>query len=154
MNCSHLRNIIVCLTLVFIAGCNGCDQPEDPSTTNQKLETADLDETSVEALRSEDLEVGTGKLVTETSKIKIRYICFLTDGTKVAEISETQEPFEVEMGERDVIAGLEKGLIGMAKGGLRKLIIPPALAYGHRGHGDSIPPNATLIFEVKIIEVD
>jgi FKBP-type peptidyl-prolyl cis-trans isomerase len=62
-------------------------------------------------------------------------------------------PFEFDLGKRRVIAGWEEGLVGMRVGGLRKLEIGPTKAYGPTGRPPKIPPNATLVFEVELLEI-
>jgi len=96
---------------------------------------------------------GEGKQILNHSKIKVHYIGKLEDGTIFDSSYDRSEPFGFQIGLRQVIEGWEQGLLGMKVGGKRTLLIPPQLAYGDRGAGDLIPPNATLVFEVEIIDV-
>ena len=96
---------------------------------------------------------GEGPEIITHSKIKVHYKGMLEDGTKFDSSYDRGEPLKFQIGLRKVIEGWEIGLMGMKIGGRRTLIIPPELAYGERGAGDLIPPNATLIFDVEIIDI-
>ena len=87
------------------------------------------------------------------SKIQVHYTGKLQDGTKFDSSYYRGQPFSFQIGLRQVIEGWETGLMGMKVGGKRTLIIPPELAYGERGAGDLIPPNATLTFDVELVAV-
>ena len=100
-----------------------------------------------------DIE-GEGTEIINHSKIQIHYIGKLQDGTKFDSSYDRGEPFSFQIGLRQVIEGWETGLMGMRVGGKRTLIIPSKLAYGERGAGDLIPPNATLTFDVEIVDVE
>ena len=94
---------------------------------------------------------GEGKEIVKHSKIQVHYTGKLQDGTKFDSSLDRGEPFSFQIGLRQVIEGWEIGLMGMKVGGKRTLIIPSELAYGERGAGDLIPPNATLTFDVEIV---
>ena len=99
-----------------------------------------------------DIE-GEGIEIVKHSKIQVHYTGKLQDGTKFDSSFDRGEPFSFQIGLRQVIEGWETGLMGMRVGGKRTLIIPPELAYGERGAGDLIPPNATLTFDIEIVAV-
>lgn len=104
-------------------------------------------------LTYQDSVVGTGAEAVAGKIVSVHYTGTLTDG-KVFDSSRVRnQPFEFVLGASQVIPGWEEGIRGMREGGTRVLIIPAALAYGESGVGDVIPPNATLVFEVQLIDV-
>jgi FKBP-type peptidyl-prolyl cis-trans isomerase len=95
--------------------------------------------------------VGTGSVVTVGDTVSVLYTGWLNDGTKLDSNMDNGRPvFEFVLGGGRVIAGFDEGVRQMRVGGLRRLIIPPHLAFGSRG-GLAIPPNSTLIFDVKLV---
>ncbi len=104
-------------------------------------------------LKIEDLKVGTGSAVKAGDTIKIHYLGTLENGKKFDSSYDRGEPFQTQIGVGQVIKGWDQGVIGMQIGGKRKLTIPSDLAYGERGAGGVIPPNATLIFELELLEI-
>lgn len=113
---------------------------------------ATLPASSVTELKIEDLVVGTGAAAKNGDTVSVHYTGWLENGTKF-DSSAGGAPIEFVLGTGRVIAGWEKGLVGMKVGGKRRLTIPPSLGYGEAGAGDTIPPNATLIFEVELVAI-
>jgi FKBP-type peptidyl-prolyl cis-trans isomerase FkpA len=109
--------------------------------------------TTPSGLTIEDTVVGAGATASAGRDIIVHYAGWLADGTQFDSSKEKQDPFEFTLGKKEVIDGWEEGLRGMKVGGTRKLVIPPQLAYGADGAGDTIPPNATLTFEVELLSV-
>ena len=101
----------------------------------------------------EDLKVGSGKVATAGSSVKVNYKGTLTNDVQFDSSYDRGEPFTFVLGKGQVIEGWDKGVAGMKVGGKRKLTIPPPLAYGDRVMG-LIPANSTLIFEIELLEVE
>jgi len=101
-----------------------------------------------------DLVVGSGAPVKSGDKVRVHYVGTLTNGTEFdSSRKHGAAPFSVEIGKGMVIKGWDAGLIGMKVGGKRKLTIPPDLAYGDRGAPPTVPPRATLIFEIELLGI-
>lgn len=100
-----------------------------------------------------DIKVGTGKTAEKGSTVTVNYTGWLTDG-KMFDTSVGKQPFTVDnLGNAPVIKGWNEGIVGMKVGGKRQLRIPGDLAYGSQGYPGVIPPNATLIFDVDVLNV-
>ena len=101
-----------------------------------------------------DIVVGKGKPAKKGDKLSMQYVGVLYKGGEQFDASwDNGSPFDFTLGQHMVIAGWDKGLIGIKPGGRRELIIPPKLAYGARGQGSTIPPNAALVFIVDALSV-
>jgi peptidylprolyl isomerase len=109
--------------------------------------------TTASGLKYYDLEVGTGAEATSGSTAVVHYTGWLTDGTMFDSSLSRGEPFPFPVGGGRVIRGWDEGVAGMRVGGRRQLVIPASLGYGDRGAGNVIPPGATLVFEVELLEV-
>ena len=104
-------------------------------------------------LKYEDLLEGEGKVAEANQKVSVHYTGWLADGTKFDSSLDRNDPFSFPLGGGRVIRGWDEGVQGMKVGGKRKLTIPPQLGYGSAGAGGVIPPNATLVFEVELLEI-
>ncbi len=103
----------------------------------------------------EDLVIGDGLEAKDYNKVVVNYTGKLEDGSVFdSSLNPGRSPFTFTLGAGSVIKGWDQGLKDMKVGGKRKLIIPPELAYGENGAGSAVPPNATLIFEVELLEVE
>jgi peptidylprolyl isomerase len=113
--------------------------------------------TTASGLQIADTKVGTGATPQPGQICVMHYTGWLYEngakGKKFDSSLDRGKPFEFPIGRRQVIAGWEEGVASMKVGGKRTLIIPPELGYGARGAGGVIPPNATLIFEVELLDV-
>ena len=105
------------------------------------------------ALEIEDVKVGTGADAQVGKNVTVHYVGTLTNGTKFDSSRDRGEGFQFGLGAGEVIKGWDQGVAGMKVGGIRKLTIPPELAYGARGFPPVIPPNSTLVFEVELLSV-
>ncbi|HEY6337878.1 MAG TPA: FKBP-type peptidyl-prolyl cis-trans isomerase [Candidatus Sulfotelmatobacter sp.] len=100
-----------------------------------------------------DIRVGNGQVAKEGSHVRVHYTGWLTTGKKFDSSVDAGKPFDFTIGNGEVIKGWEEGVSGMRVGGKRQLRIPPELAYGADGYPGSIPPNATLIFDIQLLGV-
>ncbi|MFW9997185.1 MAG: FKBP-type peptidyl-prolyl cis-trans isomerase [Candidatus Odinarchaeota archaeon] len=93
-------------------------------------------------LKIEDIKIGAGPSPTKGQTISVHYTGWLTDGTKFDSSVDRGDPLVFKIGVGQVIRGWDEGVVTMKVGGKRKLTIPPDMAYGERGAGGVIPPNA------------
>ena len=109
--------------------------------------------TTATGLVIEDTIIGEGARASSGRNVLVHYAGWLADGTQFDCSREKQDPFEFTLGRKEVPDGWEEGLRGMRVGGKRRLTIPPELAYGREGAGDTIPPDETVTFEVELLRV-
>lgn len=128
--------------------------PEQPAETLPRMEEG------VTSLKFKELKSGDGAEVKAGSQVSVHYTGWLYDGSstdlkgKEIDSSRTRnQPFVFRAGASQVIPGWDKGVLGMRVGGTRQLIIPAKDGYGERGAGSVIPPNATLVFEIELVEI-
>src|SRR5688500_1169267 len=114
----------------------------------------------VAELVKQDGHAGTGAEAVAGRTVTVHYTGWLYDaaradkkGTKFDSSRDRNDPFAFNLGAGEVIRGWDEGVAGMKVGGQRTLTIPPALGYGARGAGGLIPPNATLLFDVELLDV-
>jgi len=115
--------------------------------------------TTESGLQYEDTSVGTGATARAGQHVSVHYTGWLYDEGKADhkgrqfDSSRGGEPFTFRLGAGEVIPGWDQGVAGMKAGGQRTLTIPPDLGYGSQGAGGVIPPNATLVFDVELLNV-
>ena len=128
------------------------------STPVGRSDAADNQVTEMpDGLKYTDTKIGDGATAKAGNKVSVNYTGWLyNNGSKGAKFDSSLDrgqPFQFTLGAHQVIPGWDEGVAGMKVGGTRTLIIPPALGYGARGAGGAIPPNATLIFDVDLLQV-
>jgi FKBP-type peptidyl-prolyl cis-trans isomerase len=123
---------------------------DDPQAKDKKEEKVI---TTKSGLKYVELKEGTGDEAKAGQVVEVHYTGWLKDGTKFDGSKDRNQPFSFKLGAGKVIKGWDEGVAGMKVGGKRKLIIPPELAYGKRGAGGVIPPDAELTFEVELLAV-
>lgn len=139
--------IAIVAVIAFIAFRNlSGGETQSPQTSDENLVTTDS------GLVYEDLVLGQGDEAQAGDTVSVHYTGWLEDGTQFDSSVDRGTPFEFNLGAGAVIKGWDEGVAGMREGGKRRLVIPPELAYGEPGRGP-IPPNATLIFEVELLEI-
>jgi len=110
--------------------------------------------TTDSGLRYTDVKTGAGETVTGRGQtVIVHYTGWLEDETRFDSSRDRDDPFSFPVDCGYVIPGWDEGVKGMQVGGIRRLVIPPALGYGERGAGGVIPPNATLVFEIELLEI-
>ena len=108
---------------------------------------------AVTELKKVDEKVGTGPACKSGDTVRVHYTGTLLNGTKFDSSRDRNEPFEFTLGQGMVIKGWDEGVVGMKKGGKRKLTIPSDKAYGPAGSPTKIPPNSPLVFDVELVEI-
>lgn len=164
------RSSLISLAVLMVVAAfsvTGCSKPaaETPAATTPTAEQPVTEQPAapapakgpvtkdVTALVIKDTKVGTGAVAKAGQSVTVNYTGYLTDGTKFDSSLDSGQPFTFNLGAGEVIKGWDTGVAGMKVGGTRRLTIPPALGYGDQGAGGTIPPGATLVFDVELLAV-
>jgi FKBP-type peptidyl-prolyl cis-trans isomerase FkpA len=142
------RLVLACL-LALVGATLACG----PSAAPRSAGSNAAEVTMPDGLKYTDDQVGTGAEAQAGKTAVVHYTGWLMDGTKFDSSRDRNQPFSFPLGRGAVIRGWDEGVAGMKVGGKRTLVVPPELGYGARGAGGVIPPNATLKFEVELLDV-
>jgi len=146
------RSFILTILVIMAVACG--------RNTDDLPEGAPMADTGITQLQKVDSVAGSGDEARPGRVVRVHYTGWLYDasksdkrGNKFDSSKDSGQPFDFTLGGREVIPGWDEGVAGMKVGGKRILTIPPHMAYGARGAGGVIPPNATLVFEVELLQV-
>ncbi len=158
------KSAIMLAACVFALGCSS--RPETDETATPGTEASRMSETAgpppvsgdtiatASGLKYIVIESGDGATAARGQQVQVHYTGWLTDGSKFSSSVDGGQPLAFPLGQGRVIPGWDEGVAGMQVGEKRRLIIPPELGYGTRGRPGAIPPNATLIFDVELLDVE
>lgn len=153
------RIAIIVVVLLLLAGAAflvySTSRPDQPAANQPGAGLPDITglTTTDSGLQYKDVTVGSGAEAQPGATVSVHYTGWLTDGTKFDSSLDRGQPFSFPLGQGGVIPGWDEGVAGMKEGGKRILVIPAELGYGASGASGVIPPNAVLIFEVELLEV-
>jgi len=160
-----LLAVLVAFALMSVVVVSGCAPepaatPEQPAAEEPQAEEPQAEEgpgptEDVTELKVEDIVEGTGPEAKPGDNVTVHYTGWLTDGTKFDSSLDAGTPFTFGLGQGQVIRGWDEGVAGMKVGGKRRLTIPAAMGYGDQGAGGgTIPPGATLVFDVELLSIN
>lgn len=149
--------LVMLMILVILPGCAVITGATTKPVNNNDVNNSD----KIKELVIIDQKTGGGDIAEANKRVHVHYTGWLYDesaadkkGNKFDSSMSRGTPFVFTLGKNQVIAGWDKGVVGMKEGGKRTLIIPSRMAYGRRGSGRSIPPNSILLFDIELLEVD
>ena len=148
-----MRGSTLALFAIVLSACGGSDSGGGAAAGGDfKVDSAALTKTA-SGLQYQDVTAGNGAEARDGQLAVVHYTGWLTDGTKFDSSRDRGEPFSFPIGAGQVIPGWDEGVAGMKVGGRRKLVIPANLGYGDMGAPPVIPPGATLVFDVELLDL-
>ena len=155
-----LINLVLASACAFTLNACKAESPAVSSTPASSIQEKPAMTSSITTLQKNDTVVGTGREAEPGFHISVHYTGWLYDeaadghkGKKFDSSLDRKQPFDFDLGAGQVIQGWDEGFAGMKIGGKRTLVIPAEMGYGARGAGGAIPPNASLIFDVELLDV-
>ncbi len=152
-----MRSLLVISMSLALTACGTNSGPTEPLTNDDFADFLNVDLSAMTRTRSglylQDLQVGTGDEAVAGATLSVHFEGWLPDGTKFDSSRDRDEALVFLLAAGRVIQGWDEGVVGMRVGGMRKLVIPPALAYGVAGAPPTIPGNATLVFDIELLSV-
>ncbi len=148
-----MKTVIVMLAVALFAAVSLAFAQTAKPAASGPTKVAGASTKTASGLEYWDIKVGAGAVAQIGQHVKVDYTGWLTNGKKFDSSVGTGHPFEFMLGAGQVIKGWDEGVAGMKVGGKRQLRIPPDLAYGPAGYSTLIPPNSTLIFDVRLVDV-
>lgn len=152
MNIRRSAVVVVVLSAMCVMPVMAVQEPVKAAKVKENPAAAKT-VTTATGLKYTDVKLGSGASPVKGKQVKVHYTGTLENGKKFDSSVDRNEPFSFVIGVGQVIAGWDEGVMSMKVGGKRKLIIPSKLGYGERGAGGVIPPNATLLFDVELLDV-
>jgi FKBP-type peptidyl-prolyl cis-trans isomerase len=148
-----MRRSTLALFAFILSACGGSEGNGGAAAGGDfKVDSAALTKTA-SGLQYQDVAPGNGDEARDGQVAVVHYTGWLTDGTKFDSSRDRGQPFSFPIGSGQVIPGWDEGVAGMKVGGRRKLVIPASLGYGDMGAPPVIPPGATLVFDVELLEL-
>ncbi len=148
-----MRGSTLALLALILSACGGSERGGSAAAGGDfKVDSAALTKTA-SGLQYQDVTAGSGAEARDGQVAVVHYTGWLTDGTKFDSSRDRGEPFSFPIGAGQVIPGWDEGVAGMKVGGRRKLVIPANLGYGDMGAPPVIPPGATLVFDVELLDL-
>ncbi|KAK0253124.1 peptidylprolyl isomerase fpr3 [Friedmanniomyces endolithicus] len=129
-------------------------KPTEKTADKEDKSKATLGVKTIQGVTIDDKKLGTGPAAKKGDRVGMRYIGKLQKDGKQFDSNKKGKPFSFKLGTGEVIKGWDIGVVGMSVGSERRITIPAHLAYGSKGAGKDIPPNSTLVFDVKVIELN
>ena len=155
-----MKSLNILLASAFALSLNACQAESTNKSPQEKTAMTASTEGNITELQKIDTLPGIGREAEPGFNVSVHYTGWLYDtaaegfkGKKFDSSVDRKQPFDFALGAGQVIQGWDEGFAGMKIGGKRTLIIPPEMGYGARGAGGVIPPNATLIFDVELLDV-